>query len=220
MSKIIFTQYLPLNDQFEEYADYIENKQRNYALKYGATYALHTPDDIDNYDDLQLNKILLAEKYAQQFDQVLYIDYDVIPTDHAPDIFKKVNGLSLYPTFPKVGMREYDKLLDKQMMLASEGRKYNNIIYNTGVFHCDKASMEELKFSERFDECKELCSDFNNEVYISYIIERYGCKHNFLPMCWNYILDGFQEMPNAAGYFHHYHHKKFWCLLPDSNRDA
>lgn len=209
MTKIIFTQYLPLNDQFEEYVDYIENKQRNYALKYGATYALHTPDDINNYDDLQLNKILLAEKYAEQYDQVLYIDFDVIPTDHAPNIFEKVNGLSLYPTYPKAGMKEYYKLIDKQMMLASEGCEYTDNIFNTGVFHCDKASMAELKFSERLDECRELCPKFNNEVYISYIIERYKCKHNFLSMCWNFILDGYQEIPNASGYFHHYHHKKF-----------
>ncbi len=209
MKKIIFTQYLPLTNQFEEYADYIENKQRAYAYKCGAEYALHTPDDIDNYDDLQLNKILLAEKYAQHFDRVLYLDFDVIPSKFATNVFEEIKGLCLYPTKPIPGMNEFNKLLDKQLMLASEGVIYNDIIFNTGVFHCDKESIEELKFSERLNECKELCPSFNNEVYISYIIEKYKCKHNILPMCWNYILDNFQEKPNEAGYFHHYHHKRF-----------
>lgn len=206
---IIFTQYLPLTNQFEKYVDYIKDKQCKYAMKHGAVYAFHEPSDIDNYDDLQLNKILVAEKYSKEYNQVLYLDFDVIPTDDAPNIFEKVNGLTLLPLEPKEGMSEYYKLCDKQMMLATEGHRYNNTLFNTGVFHCDKPSMEELKFSERLDECKELCPEFNNEVYISYIIERYKCKHNLLPMCWNFILDEFQPIPNASGYFHHYHHKKF-----------
>ncbi len=207
MTKIIFSQYVKLTDKFEQYKDIIIGAQSDYARKCNCLYVLCEPD-IDNYNDLQLNKIQKAEEYSKRFDQVLYLDFDVIPSLDAPNIFDQVSGLCLYPTYPQSGMREYSKLLDKQMMLASEGIDYNESILNTGVFHCDEESMNELKFTERLNECRELC-DFNNEVYISYIIEKYKVKYNELDMCWNYILDNFEAKPSAAGYFQHYHHKEF-----------
>ena len=54
---------------------------------------------------------------------------------------------------------------------------------------------------------------YNNEVYISYLIEKEEIPHTDLSISWNFILDGYQRRPTAAGYFIHHVNKEFELSL-------
>ena len=63
--------------QFEKWKSFIEANQKDYALLCRADYNLHTTNTT-SYDDIQFEKILLLEEYAKHYDEILYLDFDVI----------------------------------------------------------------------------------------------------------------------------------------------
>ena len=50
---------------------------------------------------------------------------------------------------------------------------------------------------------------YNNEVYISYLVERDNIPHVDLTMNWNFIIDDVQTYPTSAGELMHYVRKEF-----------
>ena len=63
--------------QFKKYKNQIEQSQKNYANICGADYMLLDPTNT-NYDKIQIEKLLLLEDFTKTYDEVLYLDFDVV----------------------------------------------------------------------------------------------------------------------------------------------
>ncbi len=102
-------------------------------------------------------------------------------------------------------MSIYSKVAAKKAMLLIEDIVSNDSICNTAVICGNQKAANLLKFSERIiyidkallkakDDTvypKEYSEGWvrNNEVYFSFILEKYNIKYNNIGIQWNYILD-------------------------------
>tara|TARA_Y100001937_G_scaffold125836_1_gene193573 strand:+ start:2499 stop:3152 length:654 start_codon:yes stop_codon:yes gene_type:complete len=216
MQKIIFSVWSDEADK-PEWRDLIQpwtahkneiiEKQKQYAHDCGADYQHFIVDH--NFTDLMFYKILLAEELTKKYDKVLYLDCDVVPKTNISffDVHD-FNKICLHRT-----QKPDWKIQHKQMMLHMDNIQGNNLICNTGVFGLSKKSADILMFSERLDDTREfhceMSDEANNEVCISYMIERYNVPLKDIGMQWNFILDrNFTEKTDAC-YFIHYSNKMF-----------
>tara|TARA_B100000123_G_C25688560_1_gene409722 strand:- start:73 stop:861 length:789 start_codon:yes stop_codon:yes gene_type:complete len=116
-------------------------------------------------------------------------------------------------------MNRYSKVCAKNAMLLIDNVVGNENIVNTGVVCGNKKAVESLKFSERMNDMnktlqiakednlypEEMSKPWikNNEVYFSYLLERYKIKFNNIGIQWNYILDDLvHEITDAAHLIH------------------
>ena len=117
----------------------------------------------------------------------------------------------------------YVKTCAKNAMLQLEDKDTSPILYNTGVVTAGKEVIKNLSFEERLQECKDTLDEakedslypeeiskyfcYNNEVFITYIIEKYGVPHHNTGDAWNYILDKRRPgMPDHTVIAHLIHH--------------
>lgn len=157
-------------DAFAKYKDRLISAHKDYANLCNAEYHCFTPS-IPDYDDLQFEKLYRFEDLANEYDEVVYLDLDVIPTS-AQNIFDKhathkYVGAHFIDTKPNWGERVYGdwwidtidfdkmnmvvKACCKNAMLLLEGISGNNQIANTGVLVGNKNSIEDFRLSERLD---------------------------------------------------------------------
>ena len=227
--------------QFRKYKPQLIECKEKYAKKFGAEFILHETPTTD-YNKIQFEKILLLEEYAKTYDQILYLDFDIVPLHTAASIFDEIDDktLAMHPLdrwLDNMEIREYlemgwfdnqnvfCKTAAKKSMLLDEDITSNDLLYNTGVVYGGSEIIKQLKFGERLDELHERLDDarewslypdeitknfyYNNEVYISYIVEEQNLPHTNLPLSWNYILDGYMPEPSAAAHFLHHVNKEF-----------
>lgn len=251
MSKrIIFSVWSDLNDDhpsateekvlsFNLFKDKLIQKQKEYAHICNSDYEIFTPDK-DNYVDVQFYKLIQTEKLLADYDEVIYLDLDIIPKTNKI-IFDEfdLDKVSVYQL--PVGMSKwlkanikdnnfssmdkYCKLCCKNSMLLLDDLYGTDRISNTGVFCLNKKSAESLRFTERLPEVesvfleavddnlypKEISSSWarNNEVFLSYMLEKYSIPNNNIGQTWNYILDEFIKEPTDACHFIHQVNKEF-----------
>ena len=250
MKRIIFSVWSDLIDShpsatkekvtsFNLYKDKLIEKQKEYAQLCNSDYEVFTPDQ-NNYVDVQFYKLFQTENLLSQYDEVLYLDLDVIPkTDKVIFDTFNLDNVSVYQMPIGVtkwlrsnirynlcdSMNKYYKLCCKKAMLLLDEISGNDTVANTGVFLLNKKSAEYLRFSERlpavqnkfleaiednlYPEELSSCWVRNNEVFLSYIIERYSVPNNDIGQPWNYILDHFIKYPTDACYFQHQVNKDF-----------
>lgn len=158
-------------NQFKKYRKQIEDSHRTYAEKCGADYRLIFTS-IRDYNVIQLEKLMMLEDFINIYDEVLYIDFDVIPKTDV-SFFKSfnLNKLCFHAINPKMieaiskayevdarvedVMRAYDemnpyiKMCAKNAMLLLDDITGKDIIINTGVVGGNKESISQLKFKER-----------------------------------------------------------------------
>ena len=89
VKRIVFSIYsqLPIHErvtnysttQFEKYYHRLYESKDEYAKLCSADFLLVTPSEM-SYVDLQHYIIIMMEKFAETYDEVLYLDFDVIPT--------------------------------------------------------------------------------------------------------------------------------------------
>jgi len=251
MSKrIIFSVWSDLNDDhpsateekvlsFNLFKDKLIQKQKEYAHICNSDYEIFTPDK-DNYVDVQFYKLIQTEKLLADYDEVIYLDLDIIPKTNKiifdefdldkVSVYQLPVGLSKWL---KVNIKDnnfssmdkYCKLCCKNSMLLLDDLYGTDRISNTGVFCLNKKSAESLRFTERLPEVesvflgavddnlypKEISSSWvrNNEVFLSYMLEKYSIPNNDIGQTWNYILDEFIKEPTDACHFIHQVNKEF-----------
>ena len=252
MKRIIFSLYRnDLDDhasvpdikrqQFAKYADQLENKQREYADLCGADYKIFKPNSTD-YIDVQFEKLNMFEELGHKYDQVMYLDFDVIPNTTV-NVFDKFDlnticafniDVAMEPEIIKHRFRDnfawdamdmYSKALNKKAMLLLHDIYGSESCINTGVLLMNSDCIANLNFAERsveavltFDESLEdslympemtKSWELNNEVIISYIIEKDNLPFTNIGMSWNFIVDHNEQQITSAAHFLHVVHKKF-----------
>tara|TARA_Y100001958_G_C21180987_1_gene510855 strand:- start:560 stop:1339 length:780 start_codon:yes stop_codon:yes gene_type:complete len=227
--------------QFEKYKIQLEKRQEKYANICDAQYKLFKATNT-NFIDIQFEKLILFTELAKEYDEVLYLDFDVIPItnkiffdsfnlnkisgyklDRVTDIMHKIEKKIKYNTFNKMNM--FCKTCCKKAMLLLKDVDSDNYIFNTGVFAGNKKSIKELNFISRLKETKDVYKEAltdnlypkeinkwwnpNNEVFVSYMIEKFNVPYNNIGLQWNFILDNWNPKPSASGYLLHYIKKEF-----------
>ena len=100
-------------DQFRKYSKQLEQAQREYAKKCDAEYVLHRLD-ITDYTDLQFQKIRQLELYAEDYDQILYLDFDVVPHKRAENIFDVYGDtLALHSSYEPIDPRDLKVFIER-----------------------------------------------------------------------------------------------------------
>lgn len=225
--------------QFKKYESQLEAKHREYAKICGADYKL-IRTKLTNYDFIQFEKLYLLQDFSNEYDEVLYLDFDVIP-DTKTNFFEHfdLNSICLHcvermPVM-RIGitqphkMHPVIKMAAKNSMLLLDNIMGNNKVANTGVIAGNKSSIELLDFKNRIPllnekllEAKEdniyppEYSEYffeNNETYISYIIERYDIPFTDIGEPWNYVLYKEKDSPGLNNHFLHYISKHFQTVF-------
>ena len=223
--------------QFKKYKEKIIKSQKDYANLCNADYKLFNTE-ITNYDNIQFEKIFLLENLCEEYDEILYLDCDVIPQTEKI-IFNEFDLNTICGYFIKriINIRElpkkyeysplniFTKMCCKRAMLLIDDIHSDNSLLNTGILLANKDSIKKLKFKERFENTnkayKEALNDNlysediskcwkpNNEVYMSYLIERYNIPYTNIGIQWNFMLDEECPEPTAGAHMLHHVNKEF-----------
>ena len=251
MKKIIFSLYRDdLEDHtsvgpekreaFAKYADQLNEVKSTYANHVGAEYKLFRPESTE-YDEVQFQKLTMFEELAKDYDEILYLDYDVIPFRN-DSFFDKhdLNTICAFNVRCKLdrqtiawrnydrnwhGMDMYSKAQNKRAMLLLHDISGKNMCLNTGVVGMNKKMVKKLDLTNRLIEAKETFDEcltdnlyppmmsanwkFNNEVALSYMIDRFELPFTNIGQQWNFIVDNNIPTVSDACYFLHFVHKRF-----------
>lgn len=227
--------------QFRKFRTQLTESKQDYANRCRAEFVLFNTPTTD-YNSIQFEKIQRLEELANDYDEVLYLDFDVVPTIYARSIFDHVdtNTIAMHPlkrelshsqmmSAMKSGWMDsqnvFCKTCAKKSMLLLEGINGNNHLYNTGVVLGGREVIKQLNFTAQLEDLHIVLDEarednlfpeaiyknfyYNNEVYITYLIERYNIPHTNLGMNWNFIMDGVQVYPSSAGELIHHVRKQF-----------
>lgn len=237
-SRVIFSVYQEVKDhsvtsykkqQLHLYKEKLMRRQNEYAKFCQADYFVYETDEflIDDYTTIQFMKIKQFEELAKQYEEVLYLDLDVVPFTFV-DFFKK-NDLSKICFYRQNGKEWgldryfrkwelYNRLdcLDHQnawvkacaknsMLHLKDKYDVNEMLINTGVLGGNSEAIEKIKFTENLNDMIELLYEAkednvypreiadkmtpNNEVFLSYLIEKNNIEFNDLHQKWNFIVD-------------------------------
>lgn len=181
-------------DQLRKYAQQLENAHREYAEKCNAEYFLFPTESVD-YDDIQFEKILKLEALAEEYDEVLYLDFDVVPQtdtvffDHFdmntlcftvmdtffedPDFLKLLIKKDLFDH-----MSMYVKYAAKASMLSLVDDFGDQGIINTGVVGGGSAIIKQLRFGERLQEMKDLLDQARRDTVFPDNIKKHWRYNN------------------------------------------
>lgn len=183
-SRVIFSVYNEVNDnsvtdykkeQLSKYKNSLMQRQNEYANFCKADYFVYESEEqIDNeYNSIQFFKIKQLEKLAEEYDEILYLDLDVVPfvfknffKEHdmskicclQEDGFEKglKRNFEKWKEFKNLqnldSMNCWVKSCSKNAMLLLDTLKSSdNMIINTGVIAGNKDVIKQLKFTENLD---------------------------------------------------------------------
>ena len=219
-------------NQFKKFKNQIVENHKKYAKLCKADYRLY--DDVNtNYDIIQFQKIKLLKDLCKFYDEVLYLDFDVIINTNK-SFFEHfdLNTICAYGLERKYirqaihnSMDMYSKACCKNAMLLLNDIVGSDYIINTGVIGINKLSCNYIDFSScssLYQMAKqdnvypvEMSSKWkpNNEVYLSYLIEKNDLPYTNIGLQWNFILDDKHNKVSSAAHFYHCVNKDFNLLL-------
>lgn len=206
-------------EQFKKHECELHRRLHRYASDCRADFRIETPE-VQDYDDLNIWKIKQWENHLNDYEEVMYLDFDIVPNTNV-SIFEKFNFDKLithliptpltrfvYSEFDLEDKESFVKTLDKyhwyiktkqmhDMLLSQLIRPKNEWMMNTGTFGGSRRVRDELRFSERLDEVKQVVDEvkdiddryfYNNETMLTYMIERYDVPVENLPVHWHQLI--------------------------------
>ena len=181
-------------DYFLKYYDKLKQRQVDYARTLGVDYVLHEYDDeyknyvsyfqkkypqISVYDIINFYKHELMKRYASKYDEVCYLDFDVIPnTDESifdvvqHDEFGCADSNKEAEWGKNVEIKWYNtcirnpssKYWNTHAMLNDIGLEPDTDVFNTGIMVASSKMIKRLDYFGKFEEVLELMTRLKNEV--------------------------------------------------------
>lgn len=242
------------NRVFLQNHDWLTAMQKTYAKNIGAEYRQYTRDDKylefekwykENHTDITVwnivnfYKIHLMYELSKEFDEVLYLDIDVVPITKK-NFFIEHNlnaGIAIFQNDPKVNAsiknikdqsrwREQinesahsirspaAKYWNAIALLINEGEDPKNFVYNTGIVGCNKKWLEKLAYFEDHDYWLESMSELKHEedsMYPQWIQEIFGWDNETL---WS-VKNKINEVPNVWLRPDWHHFMDNHCYIPN-----
>ena len=235
MKNIIFSIFINLEDnsgvhvykanQLKKYQNLLIKVKQNYANSIGAEFKLFKNDNDWSvfkqkykdyeYDVVNLYKIYLLEQLSNDYDNVLYMDLDVILNTNenffttfnlnkicvrsinATTKVLLVNHQKALESYRKSYVdiiklldkyNEHVKALCKKAMLINQNIVSKNFeLVNTGIIGGNKKSIGNLKFTQRLDDMIQVLKDTKEEQFYGEEITKFFFANNEVFV--HYLLD-------------------------------
>ena len=200
-----------LIDCKKEYADSIGvdfvmvNKYLDYYNEMKSKYPFLTTYNIINF-----YKIYLLYKFSSKYDEILYLDFDVVPNtkENFFEVWDLSKGVAVLNNNDKVlRMSQITettqtirsptaKYYNTQAMLLDMGMKTENDVINTGIIGINKSNLFKLGYFNNFDQdmIKMTQLRFDTSVFPKKIVDYFGydnetlfgvkLKQNDVPVQW------------------------------------
>ena len=200
-----------LIDCKKEYADSIGvefvmvNKYLDYYDEMKSKYPFLTTYNIINF-----YKIYLLYKFSSKYDEILYLDFDVVPNtkENFFEVWDLSKGVAVLNNNDKVlRMSQITettqtirsptaKYYNTQAMLLDMGMKTENDVINTGIIGINKSNLFKLGYFNNFDQdmIKMTQLKFDTSIFPKKIVDYFGydnetlfgvkLKQNDVPVQW------------------------------------
>tara|TARA_B100000035_G_scaffold157337_1_gene134060 strand:- start:383 stop:1246 length:864 start_codon:yes stop_codon:yes gene_type:complete len=262
MKNIIFSIFIDLENnngvhvykanQLKDNLKLLVKLKEQYANHIGAEFKLFTNDNNwkifkekykdYEYDVVNLYKIYLLEKLSNDYDNVLYLDLDVVPNtnecfftkfDMNKICMRSINATTdvllinhqqalrakrrSYVEIMKVldKYNEHIKALCKKAMLINQNivsKDYE--LVNTGIVGGNKKSISNLKFTERLDDMLQVLSDTKKEQFYGEDITKFFFANNEVFV--HYLLDKYNiDWFNLPESWHKIHYRRDLDISPE-----
>ena len=207
------TENLPKTERtkllFQEYYPWLKERQIEYAKNIGVEYRLYENDEqwyaykkffnetypqITAYNVVNFYKIHLLYELAKEYDEILYLDFDVVPLNN--DNFFNAwdlqnNGIAILQNnshvlykYKEVMNKEYPSSIRsptakywncKAMSIASDLSGENNV-FNTGIIGASSKDLKQLAYWDDFDKTLQLMDELkeDNEMWPNEIRRMFG----------------------------------------------
>jgi len=153
-------------EQFRKYRHILQKRQEDYAKSCNADYDVYHPDT-GLYSSIQFYKLKKFEELSAEYDEILYLDLDVIPKTNI-NIFNAfdTNNICVYNVVKSYDKKEirwamkndsfhpmdvWIKCSMKKSMLLLDNIVGSESIANTGVLLGNKNAIKNLSWLERLD---------------------------------------------------------------------
>ena len=202
--------------QLKKYFDKLVDNKKQYAKICDADFELIADFDTKiSFDNLQFQKIFLLEELVKDYDNILYLDLDVVVNTNK-NFFKKfdMNTIcckSFYSSlYNEYGLKNSDynhisndieneiKNLDRYhwvikgytkeaMMKYHDIFKETNLVINTAIVGGGKEAISKLKFYENFSSMCDIIEQLKkDELYPDYIREKFDMNNEVF---FTYLLE-------------------------------
>ena len=189
--------YQKLIDCKKEYADSIGadlvlvNKYIEYYDEMKGKYPFLTTYNIINF-----YKIFLLYKFSSKYDQILYLDFDVVPNtkENFFEVFDLSKGIAIANNNNKVARIEdisetsqtirspNSKYYNAQAMLLHRGLSSDGDVVNTGIIGVDKSHLFQLEYFNQFDQDMITMTQlkFDTSMFPKKIVDYFGYDNETL----------------------------------------
>lgn len=170
----------------EQYIEYEKYFKQNYP-------------QITTYNIVNFYKIHLLYKLSESYDEILYLDFDVIPCTNQSffDVWDLSKGICLLENNKDVNKRRLPidqinhsvrsptaKFFNAQAMLHDQGYGGNNDVINTGIIGASKKHLQQLKYFDALVQdlnvMQKLTEEYNDTIYPPNIVKMFGYDNETL----------------------------------------
>lgn len=209
----------------------------------------NTMNDFDVAGELEFTKVNLYKhhlmaKLAEEYDEVMYVDMDVLfNTDE--NVFDELdlnNGIHIIDQDDAVENKNVDEVIFKMIGLRNPTLKYHitkdllngkeNHVMNTGIMIGKSKHIKQINFIERLpgiiekiNKLKESHTVYlrahyypNNESVFSYIMEEYNIPYVIMDKEWHHIVDHYPNEIDPNAKIYHFINKKFNAFFKDKTQ--
>ena len=187
--------------------------------------------ELTGYEIINFYKIHLLYKLSKKYDEILYLDFDVIPLTNESffDVRDLSKGICVYSNNDKVEKKSTTnhsirspsaKYFNCHAMLLEEGLNPDNDVINTGIICARKEDIIKLDFFGKFKDTIDLMTKlrkdtsglypqnivdmfrYDNETIFSYKREVNNVDIQWLDNKWHYFLDTQKFIPEDTKIVH------------------
>ena len=210
-------------------ADFIMFEQAQYQ-SFEKNFKSDFPD-LTGYEIINFYKIHLLYELSKKYDEILYLDFDVIPLTKESffDAWDLSKGICVYSNNDKVEKKSTTnhsirspsaKYFNCHAMLLEEGLNPDNDVINTGIICARREDIVKLDFFGKFKDTIDLMTKlkkdtsglypqnivdmfrYDNETIFSYKREVNKVDIQWLDNKWHYFLDTQKFIPEDTKIVH------------------
>jgi len=151
---------------------------------------------ITTYNVINFYKIKLLYELSQKYDEILYLDFDVVPliSENFFDVWNLDKGIAVLNNNFKVkdmrAITEYSqtirsptsKYYNSQAILLEKNLSPTNDVINTGIIGVNKNHLNNLKYFNDFDSDIKMMTDLKNnyDIFPKKIVDFFGYDNETL----------------------------------------